>query len=99
MIAYAATGPITSASSFVDTIERVILFPLISLMIGVAMLVFMWGAYQFVANAENDSARSDGKQHMLYGIIGFVVMFSALAILKIAALTIGCDIDTPGGCT
>ncbi len=94
MIAYAAT-PTEAACSLIAKVEQVILFPLIVLMIAVAMLLFMWGAFQFVANADNDSARTEGKQHMLYGIIGFVVMFSALAILKIAALTFGI---TVAGC-
>ncbi len=91
MIAYAAT-PQEAACGLIAKIEQIILFPLIMLMIGVAMLVFMWGAFQFVANADNDSSRAEGKQHMLYGIIGFVVMFSALAILKIAAWTFGISV-------
>ncbi len=91
MIAYAGT-PTAAACSLIAKVEQIILFPLIALMIGVAMLIFMWGAYQFVVNAENDSSRTDGKRHMLYGIIGFVVMFSALAILRIAAATFGISV-------
>ena len=91
MIAYAAT-PQEAACGLIAKVEQIILFPLITLMIGVAMLVFMWGAFQFVANADNDSARTEGRRHMFYGIIGFVVIFSALSILKIAAWTFGISV-------
>ena len=84
-----ASGHVAAAQDLVSKIEANILFPLMSLMVGVAILVFLWGAYEFVANAESDGGRETGRRHMLYGIIGLVVMFSALAILKIAALTFG----------
>jgi hypothetical protein len=88
MIAY-ADGHEAAARSIVARIEEAILFPLLSFMLALAVLYFLWGAYEFVANADNDSARDTGKTHMLYGIIGMVVMVSALAILRIAAGTFG----------
>lgn len=78
----------------VSRIEEVILFPLLSFMLALALLYFLWGAYEFVANAESDSGRDTGKTHMLYGIIGMVVMVSALAILRLAAGTFGVEVDT-----
>lgn len=90
-IAHAANH-VDAANSFVDTVNEVILFPLISLLLGVAVLVFLWGVFQFVANAESEDARSTGKKHMLFGIIGIVIMVSALAILQVAANTFGVSV-------
>ncbi len=88
MIALVAYGaPVAAAQNMLGRIEDVILFPLMTLMMAVALLVFFWGMFQYVANADNETARETGKSHMLYGVIGFVVMVSALAILKIAAGT------------
>lgn len=100
MIAYAAGEPahIALANSFLSKFETIILFPLMTLMGAVAFLVFMYGVFEYVRNAENETARGTGKKHMMYGVIGFVVMFSALAILKVALNTVGCNIDIPGGC-
>ena len=90
MIAYAQEGAhINAAKGVLAKIETVILFPLMSLMVAVALLVFLWGVYEYVAGADDESARTTGKTHMLYGIIGLVVMVSAYAILKIAAGTFG----------
>jgi hypothetical protein len=93
MIAYAQEH-IEAAQSIVTRIENAILFPVLSFMLALALLYFLWGAYEFVANAESDSGRDTGKQHMLYGIIGMLVMLSALAILRIAAGTVGVTVPS-----
>lgn len=83
------------AQGFVDQIERLILFPLISVLLGVALLFFLWGAFRFVAHADDEGERTIGKRHMLFGLIGMVIMLSALSILRIAAGTFGVGTDLP----
>ncbi len=83
---------ITAAKGALAKIESAILFPLMTLMVSVALLVFLWGAYQYVLNADSDEGREKGKTHMLYGIIGLLVIISAYAILKIATGTFGVPI-------
>jgi len=95
MIAYAADAAhITAAKSMLAKIESAILFPLMTLMMAVAFFVFLWGAYQFVLNANDDTKRTEGKNHMVYGIIGLLVMLSAMAILSIAAGTFGITVGS-----
>jgi hypothetical protein len=91
MIAY-ASGHVVEAQRIVGRIESVILFPIMSFMLSLALLYFLWGAYEFVRNAESDEGRTNGKVHMMYGIIGMLVMISAMAILKIAAGTFGVSV-------
>lgn len=89
-IAYAADpAHIEKAKTALGRIESAIIFPLMALMVGVAMLVFLYGIYEYVLNAESDEGRNAGKKHMLYGIIGLLIMISAYGILKIAAGTFG----------
>ncbi len=80
---------ITAAQNMLAKIEGAILFPLMTLMMAVAFFIFLWGAYEFVAGAASEEAQTKGKSHMLYGIIGLLVMISAYGILKIAAGTFG----------
>ena len=78
MIAFAAEGGhIIAAQSFLTKIEENILFPLMTLMMAVALLVFLWGAYEYVLHADSEEERRTGQNHMLYGIIGLLVMISA----------------------
>jgi hypothetical protein len=81
-----------TAEQVVKKVNDVILFPVMMFMLSLALLYFLWGAYEFVASADSDEGRSKGRLHMMYGIIGMLVMVSAMAILKIAAGTFGIQV-------
>ena len=87
MYALAQTEAQLVAQDLLSKINEVILFPLITLMLAVALLVFLYGGFEYVRGASNDGDRETGKRHLLYGTIGMLVMISALAILTIAAGT------------
>ena len=84
----AASGAV-EAGNFVAKLNEVILFPLIALLSGIAFLVFIYGCIIYIFNGNSDTAREEGKKHMMYGIIGLVVMISAWGLLSIAANTFG----------
>ncbi len=86
MYAYAETGR-EIAQGFLSKINDAILFPLIALMMAIALLMFLYGAFEYVKGASNDGDRETGKRHLLYGVIGLLVMLSAYSILAIAAGT------------
>lgn len=88
MVPVAHAAAADEAVRFVDAINDAILFPLILLMIGIALVVFFYGAFEYVMGANNEQKRDQGRKHLLYGIIGFLVMISAMAILQIAAATL-----------
>lgn len=62
-------------------IEQVILNPLIFLIAGLALLVFLYGVFEYIMNAEDPEKRKTGHSHMLWGIIGLSIMFSAYGII------------------
>lgn len=95
MIAHAQAVEV--AQSFVDRLNQAIFFPLIMLMMAVALLVFLYGAFEFIRGANNETAREEGKKHLLFGVIGMLVMLSAYTILYIAANTFGIDVPDTGG--
>lgn len=90
MIAFAQAEEV--ARGFLDRLNQVILFPLITLLMTVALVVFLYGCFLFIMNSDNETARSQGKQHIMYGVIGMLVMISAYSILSIAANTFGVDV-------
>jgi ribose/xylose/arabinose/galactoside ABC-type transport system permease subunit len=102
LLVYLYMTPQQYAAEFVADLNRVILFPLIILLMGIAFLYFVWGAAEYLMGANNESARENGKKHLMYGIIGLVVMTSAYAILTLAAGTFGLNsqldcANNPGG--
>lgn len=95
---YAQSQATCVAQGFLDTILSAVFWPLTVFLVALALLVFLYGAFKFVLNADNQSERETGRRHMIYGIIGLIVMTSALAILTIAANTFGLSIG-PADCS
>ncbi len=85
-IAQAATAT-EAAQGFVDAFNNAVLFPLITLLMAMAFLVFLYGCFEYVRNAASDQGREQGRRHILYGVIGMLVMLSAYSILQLAAST------------
>lgn len=63
--------------------------PIIYLLATLAVVYFMWGILVFIRNADNPEKRSEGFEHMKWGIIGLFIMVSAKAIINIILATIG----------
>ena len=93
--AYAQSAATCVAQGFLDRINTAVLFPLITLLTAIAFLFFLYGGFKFVMGANEPSEREKGRKHMLYGVIGLLVMVSAFAILSIAANTFGVSVE-PG---
>lgn len=96
--AHAVSNATCVAQGFLSKLNDAVFYPLIILLTGVALFMFLWGGFRFVLNAHNPSEREKGKSHMIYGIIGLLVMVSAASILAIAANTFDLSSDPSVGC-
>ena len=52
-------------------------------------LNFMWGLVQFMMSVSQGEPADAGKQHMLWGVIGLVIMFSVAGIINVITNSIG----------
>ena len=86
---FAAAPGTAEAAAFVAKFNEIILYPVIILLTGIAFLVFLYGCLIYITHAENSSAREEGRNHIIYSLIGMFVMLVAYAILTIAANTFG----------
>ncbi len=65
---------------------------LIPFIFAIAFIVFIWGVFQyFIAGGANEEKRDQGKQLVMWGIIGFVVMVSVWGIVNLFKNTLGFD--------
>lgn len=72
-----------------ENIKKFIVNPILTLLIVVGLVVFLWGLVEFMMGANNEEKRSAGKQHMIWGVIGLFIMISAFGIMNIICGTIG----------
>jgi len=78
-------------NSFLETVTREIIDPILTLLALAAFVYFVWGMVKFIRNADNDEKRGDGKRHMLWGVVGLAIIFGAFAILNFMKGLIGVE--------
>jgi len=76
-----------SVDSFIGNVNRLIINPLIVLLFALAVVLFLYGVIEFIANQDKEDKKTIGKQHMLWGIIGLAVMVGVWGILSIVLNT------------
>ncbi len=69
--------------TFIANVNREIINPLILFLFALAVVYFLYGMVEFIANGANDEKKTTGKSHMLWGIIGITIMMGVWAILGI----------------
>ena len=83
--------PIANAAgtdTLVANFTNVIVMPIIALLIILGVVYFLYGVFKFVANA-NVEDKKEGKDTMIYGLIGLAIMVSAFGIIKLIVNTVG----------
>lgn len=78
-----ATSYFGGMLTFVNTI-------VIPVIIAAALLIFIWGMFQyFILGAADEEKRAKGKQLIIWGLLGFVVMFSLVGIINLLVSAFG----------
>lgn len=65
------------------------------LLVAVALVIFMGGVIQFIANGGDETKRAQGRQFMLWGIIGMFVMLGIWGIVGVLGSTFGISLGIP----
>jgi hypothetical protein len=62
----------------------------VPIIIGLAFAYFIWGvADYFIIHGDDETSRANGRQFVLWGVIGFVVLFSVWGIVWLLLSTLG----------
>jgi uncharacterized membrane protein YidH (DUF202 family) len=77
--------------TFSDLVGNIVevLQVLIYLIIGIAVLGFLWGLVGYLANSDSEEKRKDSINYMVAGIIGLLVMVGIWGIVNLILGTFG----------
>lgn len=78
---------------FLERVSEEIVNPLIGFVFALAFLYFLWGAFLFIRDAESDTGRKEGRDSMIWGVVGMFIMVGVYGI--IALITDTLDVDNP----
>ncbi|MBY0110601.1 hypothetical protein K2Y00_01175 [Patescibacteria group bacterium] len=73
---------------FIMRVQVAIIDPIITLLALAAFVVFIWGVVEFIGGAGDSEKREKGKKHIIWGLIGLVIIFGARAIVGIISATV-----------
>lgn len=72
--------------NFKDVIDIFVelIYYIVPVLAGAALLVFVWGLVKFISNASDVKAQTEGKQLIIWGLVALFVMVSVEGILSFA---------------
>ncbi len=62
---------------------------IVSLLITIAMIGFIWGVIQMFINPNNEEARKQGKSYVIWGLVGLFVIISVWGLVAVLTNTFG----------
>lgn len=80
-------------NSFLSKVITQIVNPIILLLAAAAFVVFVWGVFTFIRDAGDEGKRAEGKNAILWGVIGLVIIFGAYGIINIALGTFNFNLN------
>ena len=78
----------TAFGKVVNPIISGIVYPIIELLFGLAVIYFVYGVMKMVIHGDDEEARSSGKQSILWGTVGMFIMVSAWGIIYLISNTV-----------
>lgn len=91
VIALAQTE-ITTITGFINRLQSVINV-IIPFLIGLAVLVIIYGVLTYIASAGNEEKRKEAKGFIIWGFIGAFIMLSVWGIINILVTSFATDAD------
>ena len=72
-----------NVQSVIVDVEDFITTYVIPLIIGLAVLWFIWGVFSFIRAAGDEEGRKKGRDMMIWGIVGIAVMISVWGLVNL----------------
>ncbi len=68
----------------ISNINNIIINPLILLILGIALVIFLYGVFEYIWKARSNPEKiKEGRSHMLWGLFGIFIMISVFGLFKI----------------
>ena len=78
-----------SAADIYNRFNEFIVSPAMLLVFSAGFVLFLWGLVVFIANPEEEARRKDGINHIIWGLVGMLIMVSIWGIIALIENTFG----------
>lgn len=88
--ATSVTGTIGTITGVINRLQNIINV-IIPFIVGLAVLVIIWGIFSFISSAGDEEARAKAKSFIIWGIIGVFLMLSVWGLVNILTNSLPVD--------
>lgn len=82
-------------SGLITRFKLYIISPTILIIFSAGFFLFVWGLVEFLRNLNAGGDNKEGKQHMVWGLVGMLVMVSVYGIISLIDNTFSLNILNP----
>ena len=86
-----------AADALLQRLNQFVIAPIEMVIFAAGFLLFMWGLVKFMWNVGEGGDQTEGKQHMLWGLIGMFLMVSIWSVIALIDNTFSLGAMSPGG--
>jgi hypothetical protein len=79
-------------------LQRIITYvldPAVRVVFTLGLFLFLWGLVQYLWGVKDGKTDGDGKMHMVYGLIGMLIMVSVYGIIALIVNSFGLNLSQP----
>lgn len=80
-----------AGAALLDRIVQYVIDPAVKVIFTLGLFFFFWGLIEFLWELKDGKASQEGKNHMLYGLVGMLIMVSVYGIIALVMNTLGID--------
>jgi len=84
-----------AANSLINKLVDYIVNPAILVVFTLGFFLFLWGLVMFLWHIDEGGENAVGKRHMVWGIVGMLIMVSVYGIINIIDSTFQLNFGTP----
>jgi len=92
-----AQSAVTNVATLMYKINKLIINPLIIFIFALTFAYFMWGVIGFITHAGDPEKRKTGRDHIMWGLIGMLIMIGVFFIMELIMKTLGVSGINPAG--
>jgi len=84
------------STGLLERFVNLLIIPAIKVVVAAGFFLFVWGFVHYFYNLSQGSSTEEGKQHMLWGVLGLLIMVSVGGILGLIVNTFGLNFNDIG---
>lgn len=81
-VAFAQDAEDDTIASLLNQINNVI-NTIIPFLVGLAVLVIIWGVFNYISGAGDEEKRAQAKQYIVWGVVGVFIMLSIWGLVNV----------------